>query len=317
MRTPLSSLFATPWPTIAVEIASRHVAAVSVRPGGHGISLRGHAVEPIPEGLVTPSLTATNVTDVEGVATAVRRALEAVGGRPRQVGLIVPDAAAKVSLVQFEQVPDRADDLRGLIAWQVQKSAPFKLADAQLAYAPAASGQPGAFVVIVARRDLIEQYEAVCSAAGTQAGVVDLSTINLVNAVLASESSGERGDWLLVHGESCYTTIAIVRDDALVFYRNGQTEGGSELANFVHQSTMYYEDRLGGGGFQRIIVAGAVADDASFDTFRDSVEARTGLSVERIDPRGVVDLPAQTGDSQAMLDAVASPLGLLLRQSAA
>ena len=315
MRLPFASLFAAPWPTVAVEIAPSHVTAVALRPGARASSVRAHAVAPLAAGQVTPSLTSTNIGDVASVGAAVRNVIAEIGVRPRQIGLIVPDAAAKVSLVQFEQVPDRADDLRGLITWQVQKAAPFKIGEAQLTYASA--GTAGAFVVAIARRDIVAQYEAACTTAGVQAGVVDLSTLNLVNAVLGSQSSTARGDWLLVHCESSHTTIAIVRGDALVFYRNGQTDGDTELANFVHQSAMYYEDRLGGGGFQRIVVVGATGDGASFDALRNSVEARTGLSVEHIDRPGGVTLAPGDVHPQATMDALASPIGLLLRHSAA
>ena len=57
-------------------------------------------------------------------------------GRPRRIGLIVPDPIAKVSLVRFEKVPARAQDLDQLIRWQVRKAAPFAIEDAQVSYVP-------------------------------------------------------------------------------------------------------------------------------------------------------------------------------------
>ena len=54
-----------------------------------------------------PSLTAANIHDRAAVVAALDRVLERVG-RPRRIGLVVPDSVAKVSLVRFEQVPARA-----------------------------------------------------------------------------------------------------------------------------------------------------------------------------------------------------------------
>ena len=91
----------------------------------------------------------------------------------------------------------------------------------------------------------MREYEAACAAAGAHAGLVDLATFGLVNAVLASEPR-LAGDWLLVHVTPEYGTIVILRGDDLIFFRN-RAEGSDEsLADLVHQTAMYYEDRLGG-----------------------------------------------------------------------
>ena len=43
------------------------------------------------------------------------------------------------------------------------------------------------YVVTVARRDIIESYERACEAAGAYPGIVDLATVNLINAVLGAD----------------------------------------------------------------------------------------------------------------------------------
>jgi hypothetical protein len=68
---------------------------------------------------------------------------------------------------------------------------------------------------------------------------------------------------------------------------------------------MYHEDRLGGGPFSRVIVAGLSSYPAG--DVRRTVEARLGLPVETIDPR-------QAGPE--LLDSLAAPLGVLLREVA-
>ena len=48
-------------------------------------------------------------------------------------------------------------------------------------------------MVSIARRDIVEGYESVCAEVGAHAGIVDLSTFNVINAVLASsEATGRR-----------------------------------------------------------------------------------------------------------------------------
>src|SRR5688572_4873678 len=188
-----------PPPDAAIEVASRHVAAAAVaRRGGRPV-ISAYAVEPLPEGAVVPSLTALNIHQRAPVEAAVARALEGVG-RPRRVGLVVPDAVAKVSLVRFEQVPARAQDLAQLIRWQVRKAAPFPLEEAQVTFTEAGAAAGGReFLVAVAKREVIAEYEGLISASGAHPGIVDLSTFNVVNAVLASSGAPTADDWLLVN----------------------------------------------------------------------------------------------------------------------
>lgn len=308
------SLFASvhdaPAPAVAVEIAASRVAAATIdRRGGQPV-VSVHAVEPLPEGALAPSLTTINTQNRTQVATALARVLDKVG-RPRRIGLLIPDQVARVSLVRFEKVPSRAQDLDQLIRWQVRKSAPFAIEEAQITYLPgiaAADGQE--FVVSLARRSVVEEYEALCAEAGAHAGIVDLSTFNVINAVLAG-ANAPGADWLLVHVAADSASIAIVRGPHVIFFRNRAADTDGSLADLVHQSAMYYEDRLEGAGFTRVILAGSASGDA--DAVRRSLEERLTVRVETIDPRDAASLSDRIAAAPPLLDALAPLVGLLLR----
>ena len=52
-----------------------------------------------------------------------------------------------------------------------------------------------------------------CADAGAAAGLVDLASLNLINAALAvGRADDAPGDWLVVHVAPDYATLAIVRD---------------------------------------------------------------------------------------------------------
>ena len=207
-----------------------------------------------------------NVHDPLAVGEALQRALDGLPRRPTRIALVVPDSVAKVSLVRFEQVPARARDLDELIRWQVRKAAPFRIEDAQVSYTPGVATPEGGreFIVALMRRDIVEEYERLCTGAGAHAGIVDLASFNLINAVVAGRSDvATSADWPLVNVTADYSTIAIVRGDDLIFFRNRPAEGNGNLADLVHQTTMYYEDRLGGSGFGRVILAGLASHSQS------------------------------------------------------
>jgi Tfp pilus assembly PilM family ATPase len=308
----MSSLFSitdAAVPDVAIEIAAARVSAAAVERRGGQATITSHTTELLPDGALVPSLTATNTRDRVSVMTAVNRVLERLG-RPRRVGLVVPDIVAKVSLVRFENVPARAADLDQLVRWQIRKAAPFPMEEALVSYVPGLQAPDGReFVVSLARRSVIEEYEGLCAEAGAQAGLVDLVTINVINAVLAG-GGAPSGDWLLVHVAGDSASIAILRGPHLIFFRNRGAETDGTLADLVHQTGMYYEDRLSGTGFTRTIIAGA---SGGVDELRRQLQARLGTAVEAIDPRQAASLTDRISASPALLDALAPLVGLLLR----
>lgn len=312
----LDSLRESAAPAVAVEIAADRVSAASLEWRGGQPVIAAHASEPLPDGALVPSLTAGNAHDRAAVVAALTRLLDNVG-RPRRIGLIIPDVVAKVSIVRFEQVPAKAQDLEQLVRWQVRKSAPFAIEDAQVSSVPGRHAEDGhEFVVTLARRDVVQEYETLCAEAGAHAGIVDLATLNVVNAVLAG-AGAPAGDWLLVNIAADYTSIALLRGPNLIFFRNRVTGTDGTLADLVHQSAMYYEDRLQGAGFSRVILSGAAAAGAAqsgdIEQLRRSLEERLRTPVETVDPRTAAALTDRITAAPALLDALAPLVGLLLR----
>jgi hypothetical protein len=308
----------TSGPAVAVELAADHVSAASVETRGGAQVIGVHASEPLPAGALVASLTSANVVNRAAVMTALQRVLERTGN-PRRIGLVIPDLVAKVSLVRFEHVPARAADLDQLVKWQVRKAAPFPIEEAQVSYQPgitAADGQE--FIVSLAKRTVIEEYEGLCAEAGTHAGIVDLATFNVVNAALATMPEGAGGqDWLLVNVASDYASIAIVRGTHLIFFRNRANDGEGTLLDVVHQAAMYYEDRLQGAGFARAFLTGGAGanarQSADADDLRRSLQERLQKPIESVDASRAATLTDRITVSPALLDTLAPLVGLLLR----
>jgi type IV pilus assembly protein PilM len=313
----LASWLASPPPDAAVEIAPTRVSAATVVPSASaaaGLAVRSHAVEPLPPGAIIASLDSHNIIDRPAVTAAVRAVLDRLDTRVTRVALIIPDLAAKVSLIRFDQVPARRDDLDHLIRWQVRKSAPFAIDDACVSYTPGARSVDGRseFVVVLARRDIVEEYEHVCTDAGVYAGLVDLTTFSMLNLVLAS-SSVPASDWLAVHMRPEYTSLTIVRGADVVFFRN-RPEGDQEtLADLVHQTAMYYQDRLSGQGFARVLLGGSGRAPGAVHMARQSLQERLGATVEPIDPTIVAAPTDRVGVTEDLLDVLAPLTGMLLR----
>jgi type IV pilus assembly protein PilM len=355
MRSRFASWFTSSPPTVGVEIGARRVTAVSIGEHGGKPMVSAHATETLPEGLVAPALNQPNIADRAAVSTALGRVLSQIGGRPGRVALVVPDGAAKVSLVKFDKVPPKAEDLAQLIRWQVKKTVPFPLEQAQVTWTRGATDAAGGveFVVAIARRDIIEEYEAVCQAANAQAGLVDLATLNLINLALLADPSlaggagSARGagranaaatagvsdatdvaevdpagalpiDWLLVHVGADSSTVAIVRGAQVLFFRNRPSDAEGHLNDLVHQSAMYYEDRLGGPGFSRVLVTARDVPESQASEVEElyrGLAERSGDRVEVLDPRGAAGIAHGISPSPELLSALAAPVGVVLRET--
>jgi Tfp pilus assembly PilM family ATPase len=310
----LASWLASPPPEAAVEITPVRVSAATVTSRRTQLAIQSYAVDGLPANAVSASLTTPNIIDRAAVTAALRGVIGRLGSKPARVALIIPDVAAKVSVIRFERVPARRDDLDQLVRWQMRKAAPFPIDDACVTYSPGVRGTDGSgeFVVVMARNDVIRGYEDVCTDAGLHAGLVDIATFAVVNLTLASARTIE-GDWLIVHRRPEYTSIAIVRGGDLIFFRNRPEEDEESLTDVVHQTAMYYQDRLAGQGFARVLLGGSSGAGGAVDRLHQSLQERLGTVVESIDPTSAATLPDRISATSELIDALSPLTGVLLR----
>jgi hypothetical protein len=80
---------------------------------------------------------------------------------------------------------------------------------------------------------------------------------------------------------------------------------------------MYYEDRLKGSGFARVLFSGATATGPEHaeevEQLRLTLQERMAMPVESVDPRTAAALTDRIIASPSLLDGLAPLVGLLLR----
>jgi Tfp pilus assembly PilM family ATPase len=309
-----SSWLAPSPPNLAIEISSRRVTVAGISASGRGLSVTSYASEPLLPGVVTPALTGQNLRDRQSVVGALRRALDKAGLRSAgRAALIVPDAVARVTLVEFKALPPRAADLDSLLRGRLRKSAPFPIDEARLTHFVAhAEGAGATLAAVVARHDVLAEYESVADEIGIHAGIVDLASLNVANAVIAGAAA--EGDWLLICLTPEATALAIMRGDKLMFYRQRATLDDEPLGALVHQTAMYHEDRLGGSKFARVWLCGAALIASGADRARREIGDLLGVGVQPVDIRPVARLMDHLRAAPDVLDAIAAPVGVLIRE---
>jgi type IV pilus assembly protein PilM len=167
-------------------------------------------------GGVNPVGTAAGAADRAQVVAAVRKALEAVAQRTREVTLVVPDAAVRVLLLDFDALPSKAAEALPVVRFRLKKLLPFDADDAAVSYQVMATSKGIVRVVAVAMpREVLVEYEAVVRDAGFEPGAILPSTL----ASLAGLPE-DAAPVLVVNAGRQGVTTAIVKAGILLLHRS-------------------------------------------------------------------------------------------------
>ena len=113
----------SPRPKLACEIAADRVLAGRVVESGGG--LEACAARELAPGRVVPDLVENNLRQRDAVRSGIEESLGTVAGRSRDVIAIVPDAAVRVMLVEFDTLPSDHEEALGVVRFRLKKSLPF------------------------------------------------------------------------------------------------------------------------------------------------------------------------------------------------
>jgi type IV pilus assembly protein PilM len=251
----------TPGAPVAVEVdASQLMVAAVARPRRQArAQVTALRAQPLADGLVRPSAVQLNVADPAALAEAVRRLFDGLPV-PKGVSLVLPDAVAKVSVLDLEALPRSRREALELVRFRLKKSVPYRIEEAQVDFTPCGAGGGRVRVVAaVAHRPILEQYTQAVEAMGAQAGLVTLSTLALCERVgLAGADAA--GDSLVANLTPQALTLAVFRGGEMTLFRSkalpGPQEAGAaerrQAARREWQATVaYYQERLEGKGFAR------------------------------------------------------------------
>jgi type IV pilus assembly protein PilM len=243
-------------PRLAVEVRSEGV--IAARAEDAAALLTVVARGDLAEGALAPGLKAGNVVDRAAVVVAVRKALDGVAGqgRGRDVTVVVPDAAARVLLLDFDQLPSKAAEALPVVRFRLKKLLPFDADDAVLSYQVMSSGKAGVQVLAVAvPKSVLDEYEGVVTAAGYLPGAVLPSTLAALAGLEESEVAA-----LVVNAGPNGVTTAIVKGGVLLLHRSVDMAGDAVLERTAAVSLVDREssaqewaqqEAVGPGGYDR------------------------------------------------------------------
>jgi len=227
-------------PKLACEISADRVLAGRVSENG-GRALEACASSELAPGSVVPDLIETNLRQPDAVYETVRDTLGSVGARSRDVIAVLPDAAIRVVLLDFETLPSKRDEAESVVRFRLKKSLPFDVEKAKVSYHVQPSNGGVQVIAAVALANVIEDYEAAFRQAGYEPGVVMPSMLAALGAAHAPKPS------LVIKVDARTTSVAILDGQKLLLVRTlentrGVTITGEQLAEEVYPSVVFFQD---------------------------------------------------------------------------
>lgn len=253
-------------PRLAVEVRTEGVVAARAEDAAGVLVAVSRAN--VSESALIPGLKAGNVIDRAEMTAAVRSTLDAVAGRgpaaaagrgagagpgrSRHVTVIVPDAAVRVLLLDFDSLPGKIAEALPVVRFRLKKLLPFEVDDAVVSYQTMSVAKGLVTVVAVAiPREVLAEYEGLVISAGYLPGAVLPSTLSALAGLGVGSSSGEDAEsaTLLVNAGTQQVTTAIVRGGVLLLHRTLEMSvpAGSDVPESVDRDRIEAEAEMQAG----------------------------------------------------------------------
>ncbi|MEQ1946588.1 MAG: hypothetical protein ABL995_05335 [Bryobacteraceae bacterium] len=233
-----------PPPNYVFEFSDAGIAYA--RPSASGTRELGFAS--LDPGTLVPSPVADNLLRTEAVSSTLARIAPAVGAtKRRRAALILPDWAARVSVLDFDSFPSSAAEQLSLIKFRLKKTLPFDIESAAVSYfvqpksvqAKTGGGKIDVVTVVVAL-EVLARYEALFRAqnfhAGdiTTAGLASLELVEDTDAVIVAKLTGRA------------LTVMVVSGGVLKLYRCVDLDNANdeEILQVLRPTISYVEDEL-------------------------------------------------------------------------
>lgn len=260
-------------PRLACEITTQSLIAARAKSDGSALDV--YSVRRLDRDMVRPSLSTGNITNASTLGETIASALSAVGGRKRDVVAVIPDAAVRVLLLDFDTLPEKPAEAEPIIRFRLRKSVPFDADQAALSFQVYRKDNGVKVLAALTPREVLREYEAVFQSAGYDPGYVLPSTLAALNGVDSERPT------LLVKTDGNFTSVAIADHNELIFYRLLDVvpgRSGTTIADEVYPSIVFFEDNYS-AKIERILLSSA----SDIEELKQALQEQTGVRPDTLD----------------------------------
>jgi hypothetical protein len=202
-------------PRVVYEIAPGFV--VGARLDGRSHQVRRLAVREIAADSVEPFAHRSNVANAEDLRAALESVAQTVGNGNGSCGLLIPDGAVRVAVLDFETLPDNRKDTEALVRWRMRDNLPQEPEAARLSLQVLSRESNRVELLVAAvRTAVLADYEQVMDIGNGGLTLVLPATMALLP--LVPEEAG--GGGLLLHLCGGWLTAVVLENGRVRMWRS-------------------------------------------------------------------------------------------------
>jgi hypothetical protein len=207
-------------PRTVVEVEPDFV--VAARLDASARRLEHVSFQELPAGAFVPQVHRGGFGEQAELQEALRAALTAVGEGNGPLGLLVPDGAVRVTVLEFEALPDSAREAEQLVRWRLRDILPFPAEEVRLSY-QVLRHAPGAIELLAmgGRNGVLAEYEGILGLVNGGPNLIWPATMGLLPLLPPAEEGRAQ---LLIHVCAGWMTSVVVAGERVCFWRNRGVE---------------------------------------------------------------------------------------------
>ena len=199
-------------------------------------------VSPVEDNIRRADLVAAQIARIAPVADARRR---------RPAALILPDYAARVSVLDFDSLPAKPEDQLALVRFRLKKTLPFDVESAAVSYfvQPSTEAHRREVVAVSVALEVVARYEALFRAAAFHPGEITTAGLAALNLYKG------KGPAVLAKLEGHTLTVLALVGGALKLFRCVELEDTTEddVLSVLQPTFAYMEDELAAPGSHLVL----------------------------------------------------------------
>ena len=262
----LDRLLPDPPPPLVFEIGEGFL--VGVRRTGAAVEAR--ARRELPAGVMEISSSAAGIVDADSLRALLEEMLVELAPIPRPAAaLFLPDAASRLTVLDFDALPSKREEVRSLIEFRLKKAVPFDIGAARMSYRLQNSRGAPSVLVAAAAGESVRPLEQLFAKLGLRLGFVSLASASMLNLVSAEEMT------LVTKLGGSTMTMTAVDESAVRLVRSVEapaefeaTESTlSEWVADMYPTFAYIEDRFGSPVAKLLLAGFGEALESAVDCF--------------------------------------------------